>query len=779
MKFSHSLQFNAVSEWIDYYVAYDHLKKLIFQFEKERVNRANLSRDSENAANQTSEEQKEEQESQFIIELDKQLQKVSDFYSSQESDLYSTVDQLAVEVSNTAEPSDSPHVPQAHTEFPNTVEGPLESLDSSFGHEKSRFPTGRTSIHNDSLSRKMSRMSFESRLTVRSNQTQSVERLVDLRTQIIMVYVSLSELESYIELNRIAFQKILKKYDKVLEGNLREYYLTKVVAEARPFMPSTLDSLHNQIERIEQLYADAFYNGNVTVAIRQMKTHLRDQVAFERNTVWKDLIGQERKVNDAHVKSPDGERMVAYETLRSSLCFLLSVAVFAVLLNVDCFGQRQENYCFALLIFAAIMWATEAIPLYATSLMLPFLIVPLAILRNADGSVMDAKPAAKAVFSSMFSGTIMMLLGGFALAAALSKYGIAKAFASHVLSRAGSRPRWVLLANMFVAGFLSMWISNVATPVLCFSLINPILRTLPDGSPVGPCLLLGIALASCIGGMTSPISSPQNIVTIQYMEPNPGWGIWFGVALPVSILSIFVAWAILLLVYRPDRACPHLNKIKPTRGKVSFTQYFVMAVTILTIALWCAESSMEDHIGDTGIIAAIPLFVFFGTKILGKDDLNAFLWSVVVLAQGGMSLGYAVTSSGLLEDIALRIKDGIQDLEPIAILAIFSLLILVFATFVSHTVAALIIVPIVQQVGQQLPTPHANLLVMGAGLACSAGMGLPVSGYPNMSAIMQEDASGKPYLTTKDFIITGIPTSIISTALVFTLGYGIMSGVGY
>ncbi|KAI9023053.1 SPX domain-containing protein [Phycomyces nitens] len=781
MKFSHSLQFNAVSEWIDYYVAYDHLKKLIFQFEKERVNKANLSKDPENASNQSIEDQKEEQESQFIIELDKQLEKVSDFYSSQESDLYSLVDQLADAVSNTVEAQ-----PLEHHDLPNSVDNPLENLDTTFAHEKPRIST-RPSYHNDSLSRKMSRMSFESRLTVRSNQTQSVERMVDLRTQIIMVYVSLSELESYIELNRIAFQKILKKYDKVLEANLRQYYLTKYVAEARPFMPSTLESLHSQIERVEQLYADAFYNGNVTVAIRQMKTHLRDQVAFERNTVWKDMIGQERKVNDAHVKSPDGERMVnlpfqkkiAYETLRSSLCFLLSIAVFIVLLNVDCFGQRQENYCFALLIFAAIMWATEAIPLYATSLMIPFLIVPLAILRNADGSVMDAKPAAKAVFSSMFSGTIMMLLGGFALAAALSKYGIAKAFASHVLSRAGTRPRWVLLANMFVAGFLSMWISNVATPVLCFSLINPILRTLPDGSPVGPCLLLGIALASCIGGMTSPISSPQNIVTIQYMEPNPGWGIWFGVALPVSILSIFVAWGILLLVYKPDRACPHLNKIKPTRGKVSLTQYFVMLITIITIALWCAESAMEDHIGDTGIIAAIPLFVFFGTKVLGKDDLNAFLWSVVVLAQGGMSLGFAVTSSGLLEDIALRIKDGIQDLEPIAILAIFSFLILVFATFVSHTVAALIIVPIVQQVGQQLPTPHANLLVMGAGLACSAGMGLPVSGYPNMSAIMQEDPSGKPYLTTKDFIITGIPTSIISTALVFTLGYGIMSGVGY
>lgn len=150
-----------------------------------------------------------------------------------------------------------------------------------------------------------------------------------------------------------------------------------------------------------------------------------------------------------------------------------------------------------------------------------------------------------------------------------------------------------------------------------------------------------------------------------------------------------------------------------------------------------------------------------------------------ILAQGGMALGAAVTSSGLLETIALHIKTTIQQFPTIAILAVFSLLILVVSTFVSHTVAALIIVPIVQEVGKNLPVPHANLLVMGAGLACSAGMGLPVSGYPNMSAIMLENEKGRQYLTTKDFVVTGVPVSIVVCVLIFTLGYGIMSLAGY
>lgn len=72
----------------------------------------------------------------------------------------------------------------------------------------------------------------------------------------------------------------------------------------------------------------------------------------------------------------------------------------------------------------------------------------------------------------------MLLLGGFTIAAALSKFHIAKMMATFVLSKAGTRPRTVLVTNMFVAMILSMWISNVAAPVLCFSIIQVGLPTI-------------------------------------------------------------------------------------------------------------------------------------------------------------------------------------------------------------------------------------------------------------------------------------------------------------
>lgn len=85
---------------------------------------------------------------------------------------------------------------------------------------------------------------------------------------------------------------------------------------------------------------------------------------------------------------------------------------------------------------------------------------------------LDSKQAAGYVFAAMWTPVIMLLLGGFTIAAALSKYNIAKIMATFVLSKAGTKPRTVLLTNMFVAMFASMWISNVAAPVLCFSIIQ-------------------------------------------------------------------------------------------------------------------------------------------------------------------------------------------------------------------------------------------------------------------------------------------------------------------
>jgi len=304
------------------------------------------------------------------------------------------------------------------------------------------------------------------------------------------------------------------------------------------------------------------------------------------------------------------------------------------------------------------------------------------------------------------------------------------------------------------------------------------LRNLPSDSTMSKALILGIALASNVGGMLSPIASPQNIIALSTMSPQPSWGVWFFIALPVGIISILLIWLVLLVSFKPGRGTT-IVPIRPVKDKFTGVQWFISLVTLGTIALWCVSHQLEVVFGDMGVIAIIPLVLFFGTGILTKEDFNNFLWTIIILAAGGLSLGKAVNSSGLLHTIAKSITAQVEGMSLYGVLVVFASLILVVATFISHTVAALIILPLVYSVGIGMEEPHPNLLVMGSALMCSAAMGLPTSGFPNMTAIMMEDPqTGQRYLQVKHFISRGIPSSIITLLVVISVGYGCCVIVG-
>jgi len=118
-------------------------------------------------------------------------------------------------------------------------------------------------------------------------------------------------------------------------------------------------------------------------------------------------------------------------------------------------------------------------PLFVTSMLVPFLIITLRVMRSNDGQEtrLDAPEAAHRIFAVMFSPVIMLLLGGFALAGALCKFGIANAIVRFTISKSGTRPNRVLLVQMMMATVSSMCISNVAAPVLCYSLVQASLKT--------------------------------------------------------------------------------------------------------------------------------------------------------------------------------------------------------------------------------------------------------------------------------------------------------------
>jgi phosphate transporter len=120
---------------------------------------------------------------------------------------------------------------------------------------------------------------------------------------------------------------------------------------------------------------------------------------------------------------------------------------------------------------------------------------------------------------------------------------------------------------------------------------------------------------------------------------------------------------------------------------------------------------------------------------------------------GGIALGKAVDSSGMLvimDEFVRHLIDGLSLYRVVLVLSIVVLVseresvpiderlteshVQIVSTFISHTIASVLLVPIAAEVGSQFSEPHPRLLIFLTGLICSTGMGMPVSGFPNQTA---------------------------------------------
>jgi di/tricarboxylate transporter len=58
--------------------------------------------------------------------------------------------------------------------------------------------------------------------------------------------------------------------------------------------------------------------------------------------------------------------------------------------------------------------------------------------------------------------------------------------------------------------------------------------------------------------------------------------------------------------------------------------YICLAVSFMTIVLWCTLSLTKEIFGDMGFIALFPLVLFLSTGVLTKHDFRErFAWDLV------------------------------------------------------------------------------------------------------------------------------------------------------
>lgn len=269
------------------------------------------------------------------------------------------------------------------------------------------------------------------------------------------VYVDLITLKAYCELNSTGFYKIIKKYDKIMNESTLKPWLKTI--EEQPF--GKVDEVVELIDLVTSFIS---------------RDHLME---------W-ELHASNRNIKVDTSLFP----AVRWSGLIVSLMIFIVSLLMPIMMTNDSGGifsaATAANRCMSLLLFVISMWVTEAIPYFATALLIPVLVTVLRVLRSPTDStvLMNSTDAANFVMGNVFNHTTMLLIGGYTISSAFSRCQLELRLAAVMQSYFGKRPKMFILAIMFVGLFLSMWISNHTSPILCATIILPIVRDLPTDS---------------------------------------------------------------------------------------------------------------------------------------------------------------------------------------------------------------------------------------------------------------------------------------------------------
>jgi len=409
---------------------------------------------------------------------------------------------------------------------------------------------------------------------------------------------------------------------------------------------------------------------------------------------------------------------------------------------------------FFILLFGVGLWVTEAIPAYATALLL--IALEIALLGRPGGSFAEGAKDWEMFVRPFGSPVIWLFFGGFVLAKGASRTGIDRRMASALLGRFGRRPTSALLILMGVTFVFSMFISNTAATAAMIAVIAPLLATMKEGDPFSKAFLLGVPFAANLGGMGTVIGSPPNAIASGALATTQpiGFAEWMTLGLPPALVLVAVVFIYLRLRYRPTTPALDLAALddRPSADDVSrgWQRPLVVVVFLATVVLWMTGPL---HGMPTTVVSFLPIVAFTVFGVLRSAEIRELPWEVLLLLAGGLSLGLAVTKTGLADWLVEQLP--IESLGPLAVALILAYLTCVLSNFMSNTAAANILVPIALSLAGGSPD-----LVVPIALAASAAMALPVSTPPNAIAF----ATGK--IRTADFVVGGVILGVLGPGLV-------------
>jgi sodium-dependent dicarboxylate transporter 2/3/5 len=420
------------------------------------------------------------------------------------------------------------------------------------------------------------------------------------------------------------------------------------------------------------------------------------------------------------------------------------------------------------LVVAALFWATGAIPIGVTSLLVGVLMYFFGVFPPD----LIAKAYAK--------DSVVFIFGVLAMAAAISKTGLDRRLGILLLGTSTSLGRFALIFAPLLAvtaSFLSehALVAFIA-PILMLVYMGAIKSAgIKQDKRMAIMLLLLLSFCANIGGPGSPAAGGRNAVMLGIFSDygvKVTFGEWMKMGLPfVPVMALIIA-AYFFIAFRRRILVKSINIAAEVKresekiGKITPDEYKAAGVLVLVIVLW---TTLSGRFGMGGpVILCLVLANILG--ILRWKDINSIHWDVVALYAAASAMGYGLANTGA----ALWLASSFVSMLPEVLksgtgLYVSTSLITGFLTnFMSDgaTVAAVgpITVPMATLSG-------TSPLMVGLATAFASSFAhILIIGTPNNAivySIAKDPETGEQLLTMKDFMVHGFVVWLLSLAVLW------------
>lgn len=429
----------------------------------------------------------------------------------------------------------------------------------------------------------------------------------------------------------------------------------------------------------------------------------------------------------------------------------------------------------AILVIAALFWATGAVPMGVTALLVGVIMYFAGVLKP------DAIAAAYA------KDAVIFIFGVLAVAGAITKTGLDRRIGILLMGPATTLRR-LLFLFLPLLGIACSFVSEHALIAFIMPLFVMVYASSTRAAGVrrdkalAVMFVLSICFAANCGGPGSPAAGGRNAVMVGILSDYgnvPTFGQWVQYGLPfVPVMALVIA-AYFYLRFRKNIAVKELNVSSLVRqasekiGPMTRKEYITAIALVVLIVLWITASDVYG-MGGPVLLCVVALNMF---RIIRWRDIAAIPWDVVALYASACAIGkgLAVTGAALyMADAFINLlPDFLRSGEGLAIAV--SLFTGVTTNFMSDGATVSAIGPITIPMATISGT-HPWMIGLATAFASSFAHML-IIGTPNNAiayAMAKDPITGEQLVTLGDFFKHGFVVLLLSFAVLWGwvfLGY--------